>query len=298
MASHWCLTSLGGQLPALIGEMDTFDATPSQEDALKGYIVMSRVESANNIAIAQPFSPTLFRQGRLRNAELLLEVLRGQVKADELPERWEAIETQRRQRQGKLADQKFVCGICVPPLPVNAYALVQETKHAESIQEWILKPGTSRCCRKCLRGEKRADAGALVQTYLCKGCKKTRAMKYFTKKHVLSLVELDEVQELVCYDCKDEGEDATKEVYCSGCKKKKPLDTFLAVTRKWMHKKIQQMQEQRRLGFTAASVSARPASHAGLVRQSPCTSDYDNRTTTAILAHLHTNPSNALCVRL
>ena len=125
----------GGQLPALIGEMDTFDATPSQEDALKGYIVMSRVESANNIAIAQPFSPTLFRQGRLRNAELLLEVLRGQVQADELPERWEAIETQRRQRQGKLADQKFVCGICLQPLPVNAYALVQETKHAESIQE-------------------------------------------------------------------------------------------------------------------------------------------------------------------
>ena len=54
---------------------------------------------------------------------------------------------------------------------------------------------------------------------------------------MLSLVELDEVQELVCYDCKDEGEDAIKEVYCSGCKKKKPLDTFLAVTRKWIHKK-------------------------------------------------------------
>ena len=42
----------GGQLPTLIGEMDTFDATPSQEDALKGYIIISRVESANNIAIA------------------------------------------------------------------------------------------------------------------------------------------------------------------------------------------------------------------------------------------------------
>ena len=89
----------GGQLPALIGEMDTFDASPSQEDALKGYIVMSRVESANNIAIAQPFSPTLFRQGRLRNAELLLEVLRGHVQADVLQERWDEIEMQRRQRQ-------------------------------------------------------------------------------------------------------------------------------------------------------------------------------------------------------
>ena len=198
---------------------------------------MSRVESANNIAIAQPFSPTLFRQGRLRNAELLLEVLRGEVQAEELPERWEAIETQRRQRQGKLADQKFVCGICLQPLPANAYALVQETKQAESIQEWILKPGTSRCCRKCLRGEQRADGGGLEQTYVCKACQKTKAMKFFTKKQVLTLVELDEVQELVCYDCKDVGDYATKAFYCSGCKKKKPFDAFLAVTRKWIQKR-------------------------------------------------------------
>ena len=37
----------GGQLTTLIGEMDTFGVTPTQEDALKGYIVMSRVEHAH-----------------------------------------------------------------------------------------------------------------------------------------------------------------------------------------------------------------------------------------------------------
>ena len=72
--------------------------------------------------------------------------------------------------------------------------ILQETKQAESIQEWILKPGTSRCCSKCLRGEQRADAAALVQTYACRVCKKKKAMKFFTKRQVLSLVELDEVQ--------------------------------------------------------------------------------------------------------
>ena len=136
----------GGQLPALIGEMDTYDATPSQEDALKGYIVMSRVEKADNIAIAQAFSPTLFRQGRLQNAELLLDVLRGQVDMEELPKRWEQIEKQRRQRKCKLEDQKWARGRCTLDLPWTAYALDDGADTAVSIQVWVLKPGSSRCC--------------------------------------------------------------------------------------------------------------------------------------------------------
>ena len=56
---------------------------PTQKDALKGYIVMSRVESAGKIAIAQPFSPALFRQGLLRSAEFLLDVLRGKIQVSQ-----------------------------------------------------------------------------------------------------------------------------------------------------------------------------------------------------------------------
>ena len=124
----------GGQLPALIGEMDTFDATPSQEDALKGYIIMSRVESANNIAIAQPFSPTLFRQGKLQNAELLLEVLCGEVNMKDLQNRWEQIEKQRQQRKYKLEDQQWACGMCLRLLPWTAYALEHDENQAAGIQ--------------------------------------------------------------------------------------------------------------------------------------------------------------------
>ena len=85
----------GGQLPTLIGDMDAFDVTPTQEDALKGYIIMSRVEYADKTAIAQPFSPALFRQGELRNANLLLEVLREKVLVKDLESAWEEIEAER-----------------------------------------------------------------------------------------------------------------------------------------------------------------------------------------------------------
>ena len=192
----------GGQLPALIGEMDTFDATPSQEDALKGYIIMSRVESANNIAIAQPFSPSLFRQGKLQNAELLLEVLRGDVDKEDLKNRWEQIDKQQRQRKYKLEDQQWACGICLRLLPWTAYALEHDENQAAGIQRWILKPGSSRCCRKCLRGEARGDAAMPSQTYMCKVCKKTRAVKFFDKMRVSTLRDSDELEELSCVDCK------------------------------------------------------------------------------------------------
>ena len=39
----------GGTLPTAIGDLDVVDSTPSQEDALKAYIVISSVERAENI---------------------------------------------------------------------------------------------------------------------------------------------------------------------------------------------------------------------------------------------------------
>merc|ERR1711953_1386176 len=45
----------GGQLTTCIGDMDAYDVTPSEEDAVKGYIIMSRVEYADKIALAQSF---------------------------------------------------------------------------------------------------------------------------------------------------------------------------------------------------------------------------------------------------
>ena len=118
----------GGQLPALIGEMDSLDATPTEEDALKGYIIMSRVQSAENIAIAQPFPPALFRQGQLESANLLLRVLRGEVVGDEAIQwEWLKIAQHRagRSKRNALVAQKWPCGMCEKVLSKAAYVLGQ-----------------------------------------------------------------------------------------------------------------------------------------------------------------------------
>ena len=121
----------GDQLPTLISELDTFDATPTQDDAQKGYIVMSRVRRAHNIAIAQPFSPGLFRQGPLRSAELLLKVLRGDVSPDALKEEWVNIEVERKQRKNRLVDQTWPCGFCNTELPWVAFAFGNRGRYPE-----------------------------------------------------------------------------------------------------------------------------------------------------------------------
>eukprot|EP00973_Karenia_brevis_P047438 6586387-Karenia_brevis.AAC.1 len=42
---------------------------------LKGYIIKSRVRDAENLLLAQPYSPHLFRQGTLLGPQLLQDVL-------------------------------------------------------------------------------------------------------------------------------------------------------------------------------------------------------------------------------
>ena len=71
-----------------------------------------------------------------------------------------------------------------------------------------------------------------MKTYTCKICKESKAPKFFHKKDVVTLDEIDEIQELICVDCKDVGDVAAKEYYCSGCEEKRPFSAFLAVMRK------------------------------------------------------------------
>ena len=63
---------------------------------------MSRVEYADKIAIAQPFSPAFFRQGEVRSATLLLDVLREKVPVKGLESAWEKIEADRLLKKKKL----------------------------------------------------------------------------------------------------------------------------------------------------------------------------------------------------
>ena len=80
--------------------------------------------------------------------------------------------------------------------------------------------------------EARGDAAVPSQTYMCKLCKRTRAVKFFAKITVSTLRESDELEELSCVDCKGYEDFAAEEYHCIGCKRKKPFDAFLGCTRK------------------------------------------------------------------
>ena len=90
-----------------------------------------------------------------------------------------------------------------------SFALDTEADPAKSIDEFILKPGSARCCKKCLHGESREACGRekkLVESYMCKVCSSRRGprpLKCFDKHQVKLYKDLDELKELVCFDCVD-----------------------------------------------------------------------------------------------
>ena len=65
----------GSTLPAALGDLLPWWHKPRLEDMLKGYIIKSRVKETQDILIAQPYSPHLFRQGVLPGPQLHLDTL-------------------------------------------------------------------------------------------------------------------------------------------------------------------------------------------------------------------------------
>ena len=59
----------------------------------KAYVCLSRVRQAEDLLIAQPFSPLLFRQGVMVGPHLLLERLRALLTEEEVNVAWERLET-------------------------------------------------------------------------------------------------------------------------------------------------------------------------------------------------------------
>jgi len=70
----------GSTLPAAIGDCLSWTTKPQRDAMLRAYIIMSRVEKAENMLIVQPYSPHLFRQGMLPGPRLLLDVLTNKLK--------------------------------------------------------------------------------------------------------------------------------------------------------------------------------------------------------------------------
>jgi len=88
----------GSTLTAALGDLLPWWRKPRLEDMLKGYIIKSRVKEAQQLFLAQPYNPHLFRQGLLPGPQLLLDVLLEQKTMEEASKAWKQHEADKKSK--------------------------------------------------------------------------------------------------------------------------------------------------------------------------------------------------------
>ena len=82
----------GDSLDTAIGDLLEWDCKPTLDAMQRAYIIKSRVRDASGLAIVQPYSPALFRQGVLPGPALLLQRQKGEISKAELKAAWKKSE--------------------------------------------------------------------------------------------------------------------------------------------------------------------------------------------------------------
>ena len=85
-------------MDACLGDLLTWDAKPTKDAALRGYIIKSRIKESSNIMLAQPYSPELFSQGVLQGPDLLMKVLLKEITFEEAKAAWKRIEKDKEEK--------------------------------------------------------------------------------------------------------------------------------------------------------------------------------------------------------
>ena len=206
---------------------------PSQHAAMRGYIALSRVTSADGLLIAQPFSPLLFRMGPQAWASLLFAVLQGRVPLSERLARCEQAALESKATL-KMKDQEWECGICREKkywsdyFPVRADAKLDPAWNM-NYSKYILQPGCLRECLTCTT-DLRMDEGfhevdeVVEETHPCARCRQARPRAAFRKP----AWEKRSYREAMCLECTW---DITKsglrtEWQCSVCGDEKPKAAY------------------------------------------------------------------------
>jgi hypothetical protein len=119
-------SATGRTLSAAIPDLGRFMDAPSPSMAMEGMIALSRVKRMEDVAIARSFTPGLFQQGPAVFPTLLLDVLKGQVKKDELKAHIKEAEAraavlQSDQSEAKLRNLMHPCGTCGKTLHVTNF---------------------------------------------------------------------------------------------------------------------------------------------------------------------------------
>jgi hypothetical protein len=164
-AHFYCGTSLDAE----IGDLLPWWHTPTKDDALKAYIIRSRVKQCEKLLLTQPYSPRLFRQGVLPGPDLLDKVLTRQMEPESACKTWKRMQKEDEQEQQRKKNLKNKS-------QTNPLAKI----HA--------------CCRQCSK-----EAGGKAEVW-----KPLSAFIIFADNIIASKVWADTLahgQDLLCWGC-------------------------------------------------------------------------------------------------
>ena len=168
---------MGATLEACTLDLGVWDAGTSRDAQLSGYMCMSRVKRCEDLCVAQPFSPNLFRNGELVGPHTFLEFHRGTRSLEEAKNSFQK-DTTKRQRQ---PDLLLYCRMCSPRrnMPDKLVPL-REFHNASTRDAWfaVVTQGMDAVCLRCHKELDTPEPAVDPDTpTLCAFCATNKAQK-------------------------------------------------------------------------------------------------------------------------
>ena len=234
----------GTTLDACIGDLLSWHQMPRREDALKAYIIKSRVRKAERLILAQPYSPHLFRQGVLIGPDLLLRVLTKSITWEEAAKLWKSEEKKTRQESSSGKDARpwylrmeVPCRRCTDEdgtkevcKPVSAFTASSTVSH---IWKQVLAKGQDLMCLRCQHTlGLTSECNNVIP---CDGCGLTQRLEAFSTD-MQGLWQALSTEPLLCKSCEQKGQrgrparaDDPELILCNFyCKRRVPSTNFVA----------------------------------------------------------------------
>ena len=176
----------GDTLKAIIGDLMHWHHIPNLDNALRAYIIKSRVRHHDNLLLAQPYSPMLFRQGVQPGPHLLLQVLRGDLLPKEAKKDWKEFNATREDARAPqttwMQRLTIPCRRCTDLMgkeilkPLTAFSTLSPSMVHE-LWESVLSLGQDATCLRCMHA---MDPSSDDTNIFCEACCNPRPCEYFS----------------------------------------------------------------------------------------------------------------------
>ena len=251
-AHFYCGTSLD----AALGDLLPWWQAPTKDQALRSYIIRSRVKQNEALLITQPYSPHLFRQGVLPGPDLLQKVLTRRMKPEDAKQAWKQVEQESEEKEsGKktAANKKTTnpdkkirapCRQCSRDAraraddindktevwrPLSAFEFISEGHAKDRLWQDTFALGQDLLCAGC-RPHTRGRAGKLI---LCDQCEDLKPDHNFTEEMQAAWDQHLDFP-MCCQGCRDAGKTLSEApmhwCYGAGCGAERREYQFLEET--------------------------------------------------------------------